>query len=314
METEVDAPATTRNLSDLAVVRGDGLTPTRWTPHATEPGYLRWITSYVGGRPGYINNNPETGLISDRTITGLMWLPAGNRQFGVHIHTVTEIYVILRGHVESIEPKGRRHTAGPMDCLYIPKGAPHAVRAVGDEDVLLLWVHDGLELPSAVRYFEHEDDAPEENAPPVQLIRWDALEPRWTMPGARVGGSLRRAVSWVGGAPGLVNFNREVGTTSDRLAMGATIVLPGNSQPVHTHTVPEHVLVLRGRAELTGYPQEATLKPLDFLLAPPGIPHGLRAVGDEPLYLLWIHEENEPDDTLSPRSDRGSDSEMEHKQ
>jgi mannose-6-phosphate isomerase-like protein (cupin superfamily) len=282
----------TEPASSSRTLRVDSLSPTWWTPHAREPGYLRWIVSYVGGPPGFINNNPETGFLSERVVAGLMWLPIGNRQYGVHVHTVTEIYVILKGRVESVEPGGTPHVAGPLDCLYIPAGSPHAVRAIGDEDVLLLWVHDALEPEGASQYFDDDEPRPD-GAPSVSLIRWEALEPRWTTPGAKQGGHMRWATSWVGGGEGLVHFNREAGATSDRIAFGATVVPPGNAQVPHSHGVVEHYVVARGQAAVLGEPGLPPLGPCDFATFPAGEVHGFRAVGDEPLHLLWIHEELE---------------------
>src|ERR1700742_2388688 len=132
-------PHWTRDLTQPAVVRFADL-EARWhTPRATEPGYLRWLVSYVGGPGGHTHPSPETGPLSERYVIGLMGLPAGNRQAGLHIHSVTEIYVLLRGCVKSLEAGGRTLVAGPGDCLRIPAGAPHGVRAVGDNDVLLVW-------------------------------------------------------------------------------------------------------------------------------------------------------------------------------
>ncbi len=94
--------------------------------------FIPLVVLLHGGAEGYLNENRETGLISDRGHAGIMHLTSGCRQFGVHEHTITEIYVILQGEVESIEP-GRTQKAGPLDVLYMPPKAPHAVRASGDE-------------------------------------------------------------------------------------------------------------------------------------------------------------------------------------
>ena len=59
----------------------------------------------------------------------------------MHVHSVTEIYVILKGEAESFDGVGNKHRAGPMDCLYIPAGVPHGVRTVGGEDLDLIWLH-----------------------------------------------------------------------------------------------------------------------------------------------------------------------------
>ncbi len=285
-------------------LRVEELKPTWDVPHAREPEYLRWLVSYVGGPPGFLNNNPETGLLSERVVAGLMWLPVGNRQFGVHVHTVTEIYVILRGRVATIEPGLRPLVAGPLDCLYIPAGSPHAVRAIGDEDVLLLWVHDALEPHAASQYFDEHELTRDGDTPAISLIEWDSLEPSWAMPRAKEGGHMRWVTSWVGGGEDSLHFNRGVGAVSERIALGTTVIPPGNAQRIHTHPVVEHYVVARGRAALLGGPPTPVLGPLDYASFQPGEAHGVRAVGDEPLYLMWLLDAPQPKDGTAYESNR----------
>jgi mannose-6-phosphate isomerase-like protein (cupin superfamily) len=273
-----------------AVVRFDELSPTWTTMHAREPGHMRWLVTYYGGAEGYINENRETDLVSDRTVTGMMWLGAGNRQFGVHEHTVTEIYVILKGQVESIEP-GRRQLAGPLDCLYMPPGAPHAVRAVGDEDVLLLWFHDENEEIGKSQYYDEGDSRWSSATPAVQHVRWADLQPNWSAPGARTGGTMRWWASWAGAAAGEFAIDPAVGAPNKRVGLGATMIPPGNAHVPHAHPFAEHYVVLSGRAAVHGADPGRILGPNDYVGFAAGQVHGLRAVGTEPLQVLWLQEE-----------------------
>lgn len=285
----------TAELTAPAIVRFDDLSPTWEAPRAREPGFIRWIVSYVGGVPPFWNNNPETGLVSGRVAIGVMWLPVGNRQSGVHVHSITEIYVILRGRVESIELSGRRHVAGPLDCLVMPPGAPHAVRAIGDEDVVLLWVHDKPEEAGSSAYFDESEPPPPGGAPQVQLVTWDSLEPSWDLPKAKSGGHLRYATSWVGGAEGFEHYNRGVGAINDRVSLGAVVMPPGNSEVPHSYATPRHYLVVSGRGTVVGDRDAAPLGPLDLVVLPPSVPHALRTVGTDPLRLVSFHEELQPE-------------------
>ncbi|QEC48505.1 cupin domain-containing protein [Baekduia soli] len=272
------------------VVRADDLVPTWNNPHAREPGYLRSIISYYGGVEGFVNDNPETGLLSERTVAGLMWLPVGSRQFGVHQHTITEIYIILQGQVESIEP-GRRHVAGPMDCLYMPPGAPHAVRTAGDEDVVLLWCHDAQEPLGSSTYFDEDDPRFTADSPSVELVRWEDLEPRSDAPGARVGGTLRSEVVWAGPETGEQPVAPGVGAVNDKITLGCTILPPGNVHVAHAHPFAEHYIVASGRAAVVGDEAPVTvLGPMDYVGFDAGVPHALRAVGYEPLRLITFQE------------------------
>ena len=56
---------------------------------------LRSLITWMGGPPGHINSNPEQAIESLNCAVGLMDMPVGNRQPGVHTHTMTEIYIIL---------------------------------------------------------------------------------------------------------------------------------------------------------------------------------------------------------------------------
>ena len=96
----------------------------------------------------------------------MMYLPRGQRQAGRHTHGVTEIYVVLQGELEGFDASGHPHRAGPMDCTYIPAGCPHGVRNCGLQDVILIWVHDGIERDGIAIYYA--DDHEFTNAPPIQ--------------------------------------------------------------------------------------------------------------------------------------------------
>jgi mannose-6-phosphate isomerase-like protein (cupin superfamily) len=224
-----------------------------------------------------------------------MWLPVGNRQSGVHIHSITEIYVILRGRVESIEPGGRRQIAGPFDCLSMPPGAPHAVRAIGPEDVLLLWVHDELEEAGGSEYFEESELGHSEGMPEVQFVPWDSMSPHWDLPQAKVGGHLRWTASWVGGGEGFEHYNRDVGAVNGRVSLSALVIPPGNSEVPHAYATPRQYLVVSGRALVLGENHGPPLEPLDLVVLPPNIPHAVRAVGTDTLRLISFHEEVQPE-------------------
>ena len=127
--------------TSIRIVRNRDLEPYWGVFRAKEPGFMRLLITWMGGPDGTINTNPGVAIESRHCAVGLMDMGPGNRQPGVHTHTMTEIYVILQGMVESFDGVGNRHLAGPLDCLYIPKGVPHGVRTVGDAHVKLLWVN-----------------------------------------------------------------------------------------------------------------------------------------------------------------------------
>jgi mannose-6-phosphate isomerase-like protein (cupin superfamily) len=287
-------------LEEPRLIRWTELAP-RWVvPHSKEAGYLRFNVSYVGGPPGFVNIHPETGLISSRTAIGLMWMPAGQRQFGLHRHTVAESYVILQGTVESIEPTaaaaehaGEDHLAGTLDLMHMPAGSPHASRTVGAEDVMLLWFHDGVEREDAAIYYE-EDDPELAGMPLAQVVKADALAPSWDDPGAREAGTMRMATSYIGGPDGFLNYNRGQAVVSDRNAAGLIEIPPGNAEAPRTYGSPRYCIVASGTAAVVGHPELPFAEKWDMLVLPQTGAYAIRTVGIEPLRMISILEDPEP--------------------
>ncbi|NJO23846.1 MAG: cupin domain-containing protein, partial [Sphingomonadales bacterium] len=182
----------------IRIVRNRDLEPAWTVLRAKEAGFTRSLVTWMGGPEGYINTNPGVAIESLDCAVGLMDMGPGQRQPGVHVHSMVEIYVILEGMVESFDGVGNRHTAGPLDCLYIPKGVPHGVRTVGDKPVKLLWVNDAIEKWGVSRYQEGPGPHPAETGETVALVRFNDLEPSWSAPRANEAGFLRWCVSWVG--------------------------------------------------------------------------------------------------------------------
>lgn len=283
----------TQELTEPRLVRFEELVP-GWNEAkcSTEPGFLRWLSTYVGGPPGYLHEHPAPGLVGRHSVMGIMGLPVGQRQWGLHRHTTTEIYLILRGRVESLEAEGVTQSMGPMDLLYIPADAPHAVRTVGDEDVLLMYVHDEHEALGASRYYA--DDDPSHARPSIHptVVRWDDLEPWWGAPQAKEAGHMRWSVTWVGGGDGRLNLNRGRAAHSDVAALGATVISVANVETPQRWDTVRYIQIVEGRVRVEGHPELGELKPLDVLVVPSGYPHALRPVGVEPATVVWFHEDN----------------------
>ena len=109
--------------NSVRTIRNKDLAPTWTVKQAKEPGFMRSLITWVGGPDGYINTNPEVAVISQSAAVGLMRMAVGNRQAGVHIHSITEIYVILKGEVESFDGVGNLHRAY-AELGGAPRGAP----------------------------------------------------------------------------------------------------------------------------------------------------------------------------------------------
>jgi quercetin dioxygenase-like cupin family protein len=255
-----------RPATDHLVERFERLVPSWDAPMARVPGHLRWTVTYRDGS------------------AGLLWIGRGGRQFGVHHHAVRETVVVLKGRVELLEPGRRRH-AGRLDGLSAPPGAPHALRAVGDEDVVALWCRDATDADDVASY--DGDDRRRAPADGVELLRWEDLEPHHDEPGADEGGTMRASWVWL---------DRERtgpdGRVLGSLRVGCTVVEPGCAIPEHAHPFPERYVVLEGRGAVTGTPDAAALGAWDAVAFPAGVAHGARAIGDAPLRLLWLQGGN----------------------
>ncbi|HVW48485.1 MAG TPA: cupin domain-containing protein [Solirubrobacterales bacterium] len=293
MSTVAAAPTVTvGELGAPRVIRFEDLAPAWGLAYRSqEAGFFRWLATYVGGPPGFLEQHPETGIVGDHSVLGVMGLPAGQRQYGLHRHPTTEIYLILRGRVESIEGEGKRQFLGPLDCLFIPRTAPHCVRTVGEEDVLLLYVHDEHEKLGEAKYVDDDDPSLLQPEPHPSVIRWEELEPWWGAPEATVAGHMRWSVNWVGRGPaGPLNPNPGEAEDSG-VGLGMTVIAAASVGPEEVWDSNRYLFVHQGKVRVEGHPDLPLLGPLDLLVVPRGCPHALRAVGVEPAHVIWFHED-----------------------
>jgi mannose-6-phosphate isomerase-like protein (cupin superfamily) len=269
-----------------SIVRFRDLEATWTTKQARQPGYMRWLVTWLGGPAGHINTNPGVAIESTQCAVGMMYLPRGQRQAGKHIHGVTEIYVVLQGELEGFDATGHPHRAGPMDCIYIPAGCPHGVRNCGLEDVVLIWVHDKIERNDAAVYYA--DDYLSNDAPPIELVRFPNVQPDWSEPGAREPGTMRWSVSWVGEIAGSANPISGVAIRNDKVSIGMTVLEPGHSLPAATLRVTRLYLVAHGETIVDIGAGNTLLGHLDALYIEAGDATVLRNNGPTTLQLLWV--------------------------
>lgn len=225
---------------------------------------------------------------------GVMGLPAGHRQYGLHRHTTTEVYVILKGQVEVLGVGGVRGHAGPMDCLYFPVGAPHAVKAGSDEDVLLMYVHDEHEELGSAEYFVDDDPSLPEDAPDPVIIKWEDLEPAEAGPKSSEAGHMRKMANWVGGGEGKLNLDRGVAAENALIALGATELRSASSVPAEDWDTIRYLQVIEGRIRVEGHSDLGIAGKWDVIVVPAGKSPDLVSVGIEPVRMIWFHEDNVP--------------------
>ncbi|MEZ5854676.1 MAG: cupin domain-containing protein [Hyphomicrobiaceae bacterium] len=275
----------------IRVVRINDLEPSWTVLRAREPGFMRSLVTWMGGPEGYINTNPGVAIESRSCAVGLMDMGPGQRQPGVHTHSMVEIYIILDGMVESFDGVGHSHTAGPLDCLYIPKGVPHGVRTIGNKPVKLLWVNDAIEKWGVSLYQEGPGPHEAENGQTVALIPFIDLEPNWSADRAKEAGFLRWCVTWVGSADHATgpNFNCANSACNERVGISLIVVLPANRLPQTESTTGNHLFVVAsGRAVLFDGEKHVQIHQHDAVFCPSGAQLDLRALDGAPLYILAI--------------------------
>lgn len=50
-----------------SIIRYNDLEPQWHVPGAKEPGFMRWLISWVGGPPGFVNPSKEAAIVSENT-------------------------------------------------------------------------------------------------------------------------------------------------------------------------------------------------------------------------------------------------------
>lgn len=271
----------------IRIVRHRDLEPSWTVLRAKEPGFRRSLITWMGGPDGYINTNPGVAIESRHCAVGLMDMGPGQRQPGVHVHSMVEVYVILDGEAESFDGVGGTHRVGPLDCLHIPKGVPHGVRTIGERPVRLLWVNDAIERWGVSRYEEGPGPHPAEGGETVSAIRLADLRPG--APGLLDDGRglPARCVSWVGGPGRGVAFDAAVAARNDRVAISLVDLAPGSRMPPTLLGERACLLVLAaGRAVVADGRIE--IGALDALSCPADSPVDLRATGEEPTRIVVV--------------------------
>jgi mannose-6-phosphate isomerase-like protein (cupin superfamily) len=161
------------------------------------------------------------------------------------------------------------------------------VRNSGLEDVVLIWVHDGIERNGTAVYYP--GDHLFGDVPSIALVRFADLEPDWSGPGARVPGTMHWSASWVHGAP----TGREIprgAIRNDRISIGLTVLEPGHALPKAVRDITRFWLVAGGAAIANAGQENEVLGPLDGLHVPTGETVTIRNNGPEVLRLLWVDD------------------------
>lgn len=122
----------------VSLVRFTELEPSWDVKRATEPGFMRWVVSWLGGPPGFVNFNPGVAADSARTAAGLMgFLPSGNRD-AREPEAFDRLFLCVGARIVA------RHGTGTdalsyLDAVHVPAGA---FWNPGDGTAPVLWLEE----------------------------------------------------------------------------------------------------------------------------------------------------------------------------
>lgn len=127
-----------------------------------------------------------------------------------------------------------------------------------------------------------------EKAGKISVSRFRELLPHWSQHGGT--GPRTATTTLVGGPPPYHHRNRDKGIVSENCA-GGTMLLPiGCTQPLHRHPVDEIYVVARGRVSFrSDGGTEVEAEPFDCMLAPSGVYHAAKNIGEEDAWIIWFH-------------------------
>ena len=112
--------------------------------------------------------------------------------------------------------------------------------------------------------------------------------PDGSAPGTREPGLMPWSANWVAGLAGSPDPEGGGAVSNARVAVGITVLEPGQRMPVVTMEVTRFYLVTQGEAIVDLQAGAATLARLDGIQFPAGEPMALRNSGPGNLGLLWV--------------------------
>lgn len=204
-----------------------------------------------------------------------------------HIHEYSEAVTVLSGSA-SIAVEGRTYQLGPLDCIHIPKAAPHfALNASSDGEQRLL-VAFGSSQPT--RQLVNGDKFPKDyrgfNNPeptdPEYVQRLAQAEKYELAPGTQFVDLFAGRLGAVGICGGYGEF------------------APGSSLPCHIHDFGESITIIKGEARCEVMGQHYYLSGCDTAFIPQGRPHRFLNESKETMAMIWVYAGDEPTRTLIP--------------
>ncbi|OAL36765.1 hypothetical protein AYO20_03820 [Fonsecaea nubica] len=126
----------------------------------------------------------------------------------------------------------------------------------------------------------------------TSLVRFSDLEPSWHVPGAKVPGTMRWLISWVGGPAGYINSSPGKAVENEDIGVGFMYLPVGQRQQgLHYHEVTEIYIIIKGFLEgYDGTGKSHRAGPMDLINIPAGVPHGVRNCGSEDVEMVWLHD------------------------
>lgn len=166
---------------------------------------------------------------------------------------------------------------------------PHGVRCYGSEDAELIWVHDGVEPKGSSVYLHGPGPFPQDDD--ITLIRYNGLEPDWSLPRAKEPEFMRWRTTYVGGNTGFENYNPDLSVTNDNIYIGLHTLLPAQKDVPYETDQGEIRVVLDGKVVISEGSMKGTeLQHLDSAFFHSGQSVSLRNHGKASARMLVVTE------------------------
>ena len=192
-----------------------------------------------------------------------------------HRHDCGEAITVLEGCGE-VEVAAEKVRLEPLDCIFLPAGAVHALRNLSADDLV---VHSafasaspGCELVSSV--------APRDAAHDYRVRRVRGASGYDLGGGTEFHDLFARRFGAEGICGGWARFN------------------PGSSLPCHFHEYDESITIVEGRAICEVEGRRYELSGCDTALVPKGRRHRFLNLSAEPMAMIWVYAGDEPSRTV----------------
>lgn len=192
-----------------------------------------------------------------------------------HTHPYSESVTVLQGRA-ALEVEGRRYTLGPLDNIWIPKGAAHYAVNLSANQPAVLHIAMASHAPSRTlvqnTYARREMPEAGQGQPGVERV------------------NRHSTTAWYEPAPGARFqdfFNRDLGC--EEMSGGYGQFRPGARLPCHIHDFDESISIVQGTATCVVEGRHYNLADNGTALCPRGRCHYFINETQQQMAMIWVY-------------------------